>query len=265
MHRLFFIHQDYVADSVLTLRYDHYLQPEIKNTTIYYGTDNREQTLLNTFKQFEIITDKMSVVLDCDLVNPYCSPLNINIYQFGGWISQQLLKLIALDQCDSDQILIQDCDTFAIQKSTFFRNNLPVCAVVPTLTPKRYNEYYSQITQLDCNVDSCFVSEFMPVLKTDWINLRNRIEDIHQCHWLQALCNLFKQDVEKQVWFSEYQMLGLWAKNQHPNLETFIQNRLYLNKVEFNSLMFTNHNFACNGCFFSLSELETLLSNNCNE
>ena len=158
----------------------------------------------------------MSVVLDPDIVNPYCNEVSVNIYQFGGWIAQQFLKLIALDKCDADRILIQDCDTFAIKPVNFFREDLPVCLVAPSLGSGvgGYNEYYRKITGLNPGVDSCFVSEFMPVLKTDWITLRTRIENIHQCHWLEALHKEFAKDMSNQVWFSEYQLLGLWAVQQ---------------------------------------------------
>lgn len=258
MHRLFFIHQQYVADSVLTLCYDQYLQPEIERTTIYFGSADRNHNLLNVYQEFDIATDKMSVVLDLDIVNPYCANLNIDIYQFGGWIYQQFLKLIALDRCDADRILIQDCDTFAIKPINFFDRILPVCLVVPTLVPRHHNEYYRKITGLEPTVGYHFVSEFMPVLKSDWIALRTRIEDVHQCHWLQALHKEFVKDRSEQVWFSEYQLLGLWAAKQHPDLPTVNQNRFYLDKKNLNDPRMKNYNFACNTRYFSINDLKKL-------
>lgn len=259
MHRLFFIHQNYIADSVLTLCYDQYLQPEIENTTIYFGTDKRDLNLIDIYQEFGIATDRLNVVLDPDIINPYCSKINVDIYQFGGWISQQFLKLIALDECDADRILIQDCDTFAIKPVNFFKDNLPVCLVVPEITTEQYNKYYNKITGLEHTVDSCFVSEFMPVLKTDWIALRNRIQDVHQCHWLQALHNEFAKDSADQVWFSEYQLLGLWATKQHANLETITQHRYEFTKKNFNDINKNNHNFACNARWFSIDDLKIML------
>jgi hypothetical protein len=259
MHRLFFIHQNYIADSILTLQHDRYLQPEIKQTTIYFGTDNRDNNLLDVYQEFEINTDRLSVVLDPDIVNPYCNNINVNIYQFGGWIAQQLLKLIALDQCDADRILIQDCDTFAIKPVNFFKEELPVCLVVPTPTPKIYNNYYRKITGLEPTVNFHFVSEFMPVLKADWIKLRTRIEDVHHCHWLYALHKEFSKDLSDQVWFSEYQLLGLWAAYRHPSLETIKQHRFLLNKKNLNNPDMINYNFACNNRYFSINDLKNLL------
>jgi len=258
MHRLFFVHQNYIADSILTLWYDQYLQPEIEQTTIYFGTDNQKNNLLDLYQEFSISTNRLSVVLDPDIVNPYCAKINVNIYQFGGWISQQFLKLIALDECDADRILIQDCDTFAIKPVNFFKENLPVCLIVPSSTPRSYNNYYQKMTRLGCETNLHFVSEFMPVLKTDWIALRTRIEDIHQCHWLHALHKEFTKDVNKQVWFSEYQLLGLWAMHQHPNLETILQSRLQLTEKKLNDPNISNYNFACNTRCFSIDDLKNL-------
>jgi DNA repair exonuclease SbcCD ATPase subunit len=56
MHRLFFLNQNYIADSVLTLSYDRYLHPEIDQTTIYFGTDNRKHNLLDVYREFDIST-----------------------------------------------------------------------------------------------------------------------------------------------------------------------------------------------------------------
>jgi hypothetical protein len=258
MHRLFFLNQNYIADSVLTLSYDRYLHPEIDQTTIYFGTDNRKHNLLDVYREFDISTNNMSVVLDPDIVNPYCSPLNIDIYCYGGWIAQQFLKFIALDKCDAECILIQDCDTFAIAPITFFKENLPVCLTVPETTPNSYDQYYSRLTNCNITGDFCFVSEFMPVLKADWIALRNRIEDVHQCHWIEAMHKEFAKDRSNQVWFSEYQLLGRWAMHQHPNLKTVVQHRLILTEQlkRLNAISSSKYNFACNNRCFSIADLK---------
>lgn len=259
MHRLFFVHHDYIADSVLTLIHDSWLDPRPQKTTVYFGCNDLPYDLVDKYQQYGIDTQGFEVVRDKDIVNPYTTD---NIYQFGGWISQQLLKLIAVDLCDADRILIQDCDTFALCPVRLFDQHSPIMVCREPrhigLHPQ-YIQYFEEFTGEQTLVKHNFVTEFMPILKSDWVALKNRIQDRFQCHWLTAMCRVFaKTSTQQQIWFSEYQLLGLWAFCQHQKLNTSTQRRFWLtSKMPWQTQLARagNSNFACNSRCFTLENL----------
>jgi hypothetical protein len=237
MIRLMFVGKGREAESILSLKFDCFLDPAPDHTFVYYGDDvsgytiNRESNidLLSKYKEFGIDTSKITVVPDKQLL----ANIDVDIYKFGGWIAQQFIKFLALDSCTDNHILLQDCDVFAIKTYKYFENDLPV----PLVLPKESHspEYYTYITKLlgiDRQTEDCYVTDFMPVNKNDWISLKAQIEKMHNKQWFGAIYDMFVADYpsapNNKIWFSEYEILGNWAKFKHPNLQSVIQSRLGL-------------------------------------
>jgi len=234
MIRLFFVAGSRIADSILTLKFDHFLDPQPDQTYICFGPDhNREPIdLLQIYQDHGIDTSNMTVVFDQQLMERQLLP-EFDYYQFSGWIAQQFFKLLALDQVNSDRVLIQDCDTFSLTPYRYFDGSTPRYYVIENTTHSlEYYQYVKKFTGQERQTSHCFVTEFMPVLKKDWVALKNHIEQTYGCNWLLAMAQVFSADVNASpdnsppIWFSEYELLGNLGLQKNPDAEFQFQNRL---------------------------------------
>jgi hypothetical protein len=242
MIRLFFVASARIADSILTLKFDHLLDPRPNRTYIHFGS-HEPIDLLKIYQDHGIDTSDMEVVYDHQLMSR--GPIqdfdyhNFGYYKFGGWITQQFFKLMALDQVDCDRVLIQDCDTFSLTPYQYFDGSTPRYYVIEnTAQSQSYYQYVKKFTGQERQTDHCFVTEFMPVLKKDWVALKNQIEHTHGCHWLLAMSQVFSADLKLKtdaIWFSEYEMLGNLGLQKNPNAEFEFQHRA---SIYDNSTMF---------------------------
>ena len=234
MTRLMFLNTSRIPEFLCVLQYDRFLVPAPDRTIIYYGnvsTSNPESTdieteLLNKFVEYGINAKNFTLINDKELFDR----CNFNLTDFGGWIYQQLIKMLAIDSCNDSQILIQDGDSFAIKPYVYFDHNQPVCTVrLDTTDFDEYEKYIDRIVQLPRLTTSSFVTEFMPLEKTTWNSLKARIEEIHNCNWLDAIYNIFKlYNAGNGIGtFSEYELLGNWALHLNPDLKMQVHNRYY--------------------------------------
>jgi hypothetical protein len=235
MVRLFFVAGSRIADSILTLKFDHFLDPQPDHTYICFGAHGGGEPidLLQIYWKHGIDTSKMTVIFDQQLMDQHLLP-EFDYFQFSSWIAQQFFKLLALDQVNSDRVLIQDCDTFSLTPYRYFDGSTPRYYVIENTTHSvEYYQYVKKFTGLERQTSHCFVTEFMPVLKKDWIALKNHIEQTYGCNWLLAMAQVFSADVNVEpsfpsIWFSEYELLGNLGLQKNPNAEFQFQNRLTL-------------------------------------
>jgi hypothetical protein len=228
-----FLNTSRIPEFLCVLQYDRFLVPAPDRTIIYYGnvsTSNPESTdieieLLNKFAKYGINAENFTLVNDKELFDR----CDFNLTEFGGWIYQQLIKLLAVDACTDSQILIQDGDSFAIKPYVYFDNNQPVYSVrLNTTDFEDYAKYVEQIINLPRLTTSSFVTEFMPIEKRTWNLLKEKIVEIHKCNWLSALAKVFRLHNTNTVGtFSEYELLGTWALHLNPNLKMQPQDRWY--------------------------------------
>jgi hypothetical protein len=231
MIRLFFVASSRIADSILTLKFDHLLDPRPDQTYIYLGC-RQPIDLLQIYRAHGIDTSTMKVILDQQLINQSSIP-NFDYYKFSGWIAQQFFKLLALDQVNSDCVLIQDCDTFSLTPYRYFDESTPRYYVIENTTQTLdYYQYVKKFTGQERQTNHCFVTEFMPVLKKDWVALKNHIEQTYGCHWLLAFDRVFSASLSPTgtppIWFSEYELLGNLGLQKNPNAKFQFQHRLSL-------------------------------------
>ena len=208
--RLLFVAHDKLYDAVQVLQYD-YMISDIDKTKVYYGPSDIDFDMLDIFEIHDIDTKNFSVHQDVELIN--LTNHNEDFYQFGGWISQQMLKLLAIHYCEDDNILIQDCDTYLLKPHNFFPTNNVDSLVIKNEThhPDYYN-FIEKILRITRQTQDCFVTEFMPISKVSWNNMINRIEKIHNQYWFDAIYNIYKSNYKKDdfMMFSEYELLGNW-------------------------------------------------------
>lgn len=234
MIRLFFVASSRIADSILTLKFDHFLDPQPDQTYICFGPGKGRKPidLLEIYRKHGIDTSNMTVITDQQLMDQNSLP-GFDYYKFSGWIAQQFFKLLALDQVNSDRVLIQDCDTFSLTPYQYFDGSTPRYYVIENTTHSlEYYQYVKKFTGLERQTSHCFVTEFMPVLKKDWVSLKNHIEQTYGCNWLLAMEQVFSADVNlnpnnsSPIWFSEYELLGNLGLQKNPNAGFQFQNRL---------------------------------------
>lgn len=221
--RAIFLHTSRVNDLLLTLKFDKYLCPAADTTYIFYGPhwpcDNGdmslslEQYLTQLFIQHEIDSTKFVILPDWHLWK--ATSLPVDIYQFGGWISQQFIKLLVLDFLEYDYILIQDCDTFSIRPYCWINSEqINMYGLLNTSHSDEYYQYITDFTGYSRQTTHCLISEFMPTSKTNWNKLKDCIEKKFSMHWIHAIYKEFSKHQEnfsnQQIWFSEYELLGNW-------------------------------------------------------
>jgi len=242
--RLFFIGQDRIDDAVQTLKYDHMIT-DIGHTKIYYGPiDENLDWILPLLQEKGIDTSTFSVHNDAELRNKLPKHLVKNFYTYGGWVSQQIIKLLAIDSCEDEFILVQDCDTYLLKPHIFFnRFSDPVPMVIKNQTQHpHYYIFIEKILNIKRQTKDSFVTEFMPITKKVWTSMVHHIEHLHGEHWIKAIFNIFEEMADihsplekglpRMTMFSEYELLGNWQLHQYQKLELTNQLRFHSNKVD---------------------------------
>jgi hypothetical protein len=130
---------------------------------------------------------------------------NINLGRFG-WYLQQFIKLSAIEHFNDKNILIWDADTIPLRHLRFFSDNGEPIFYLSNEYNLPYFQAIDKILGLDKITPKSFISQNMPI-PSDWgRSCLRKIENLHQCHWFEAL--LKKIDFGQQSGFSEYETLG---------------------------------------------------------
>jgi hypothetical protein len=141
----------------------------------------------------------------------------------GFWLRQQALKLSVVDYLDDEVVLLTDPDTFMTEPYRCYNNGLLNYLILANTTHGSYNGMMEGIVGIPRQTPHCFVTEFVPCLRSDWLALKSTLEQKYSQHFLDAMIencpgmptvppwgngNLIK-------WFSEYELLGNWAVSRH--------------------------------------------------
>lgn len=212
--RAIFLHPARLDDLILSLLFDKHIHPQPDQTYIFYGPFDPDYNLFEELQKFNIDTTKIIALPDRTIWN---NNIPVDIYEFGGWISQQFVKLLCCEKLlqDFDALLLQDCDTFCSKPYHWIDNGIATMYFRPN--ERHSDEYYKYcklIADIEVDHRMCFVCELMPVLKSNWQSLVGSIENLHRKKWIEAIHDLFLQSTKKQIWFSEYELLGNWALQQ---------------------------------------------------
>jgi len=261
--RAIFLQSSRVSDLILTLKFDNFISPMPDVTHIFYGPWDLECNLDALLTEYNINSKQFIINPDHNLFKNTTLP--VDIYKFGGWISQQFIKLMVIDQLDYDYILIQDCDTFSIKPYQWLTNTqlFNLYTLFNTSHSDEHYKFVKLFTGHDRQNNHCFVSEFMPTSKKNWNKLKNYIEKKFNTTWIEAIYCAFDKEYAKksfdQIWFSEYELLGNWNLICDQKHQMIAQKRLELNGswmkqlnnlknincvCNYNSIDFSNINYA---------------------
>jgi hypothetical protein len=221
--RIIFLARYRIPHACLTMQFDHFLQG-IDQTVI--ATTVPQQELWPILEQHNIDTSNFVYVNDSVIYEHYPE---VNHWVFpddyrGWWLRQQAIKLSYLDYLDYDVALMTDPDTIMVEPYQCWENNQLNMLVIPNTTHDSYRGVLENVLGMSRQTTHCFVTELVPVVKQDWILLKQTLEQRHHQHFLDAIIdhvpgmptvppwgtgNLIK-------WFSEYEFLGNWAMTQRP-------------------------------------------------
>jgi hypothetical protein len=219
--RLIFCAPYRIPVATISLKFDQNLLGLARNIIV---SPVPTKDLFKYLSRYDINTNSFEHLPDQDLIAHYPE---INHWVFDGdprndWLKQQALKLAALDYVDYNVALIHDPDTWMTQPYQCVDDQGILCMMaLENTTEGSYDSVLPAVLGLHRQTNHCFVTEFMPVLKQDWRNLKLFLENRHHRHFLDAIINNVPgvdtaDNLQNLKWFSEYEFLGNWAMTQRP-------------------------------------------------
>lgn len=235
--RVVFLARYRVPHACLSMQFDHMLTG-IDRTIIASPLPKEE--LWPVFRRYGIDPSHFDYLPDQEVLPHYPEIENWVIpgdYR-GYWLRQQAIKLSVLDYLTDDVVMLTDPDTFMTEPYCCYQDGRINFLILPNTTHGSYNGMMEAIVGIPRQTPHCFITEFLPCPRNDWVALKSHLENKHNKHFLDAMIdscpsmptvppwgngNLIK-------WFSEYELLGNWIMSQRP--VDFQEQRRY----EYNSL-----------------------------
>jgi len=231
-----------IPHACLTLKFDQYLE-RVDQTYIF---TNYNTTYLDRIFSKYADTSKFIYVHDdeMDARWPTMRKWFLDNDPRGSWLYQQALKMASIEYCDADVTLIQDPDTFCIKPySCLTDDGKPILFILPN---ERHSQgYYLALNSLGIKRQTphCFVSEFMPVYKEDWLSAKHTVEQISGRDVFDSILDAVPYEGTVK-WFSEYEFLGNWMMTRR-EVEMTEQKRFqYKTLAELDNLSL-DYNCAC--------------------
>jgi len=219
--RLIFCAPYRIPIATVSLQFDHNLLGVTRNIIV---SPVNTRDLFRYLSQHGVDTNRFEHLPDQDLIDKYPE---IDHWVFEGdyrnnWLKQQAIKLAVLDYVDYSTALIHDPDTWMIQpyRSLDAQGQLTML-VQENITEGSYDPVLPAVLGIERQTQHCFVTEFMPVYKQDWIALKYTLEQRHSRHFLDAIIDHVPgtptiDGSQCLKWFSEYEFLGNWTMTQRP-------------------------------------------------
>jgi hypothetical protein len=247
--RLIFCAPYRIPVATVSLQFDHNLLGVTRNIIV---SPVNTQDLFRYLSRHGIDTNRFEHLPDQDLIDLYPE---IDHWVFEGdyrnnWLKQQAIKIAALDYVDYQTALIHDPDTWMIEPyQPLDTQGQPTMMVQENVTEGSYDNVLPSVLGIERQTPHCFVTEFLPVIKQDWISLKHFLEQRHQRHFLDAIIDNVPgvDTIDGSIslkWFSEYEFLGNWTMTQRPVNFMFqrrfsfqcVEDLLDLDPVTYNSI-----------------------------
>jgi len=241
--RALFVGSYRISHACLSLKFDHH----IKNIDQTYIFTNVPFVQLNqAFINHGIETSKFIFVEDKEMDSrwPTMRKWFFDNDHRGSWLYQQALKLASVEYCDADVTLIQDPDTFCIKPySCLTDDGKPILFILPNETHSP--GYYRALNSLGIKRQTphCFVSEFMPMFKEDWLVAKHELETRNNCDAFDAIINSVPFE-DGLKWFSEYEFIGNWTMTRR-EVEMVEQKRFQYKTLDELDNLTLDYNCAC--------------------
>lgn len=238
-----------MGHAIMSFQFDHFLEGIDKT---YIISNISEHHYRVTLEKYVDDPSRFVYVNDQELIDAYPEILHWDQpgdYR-GTWLRQQALKIACLDYFNEESFLIQDPDTFAIRPYKCFDGKTPNFFVLPNTTHSP--GYYSVIEDslgIKRQTTDCFITEFLPFLKEDWVAMRQQIEQKHNKHFLDAIIDSCQREAETNlIWFSEYELLGNYALTRR-KIDTTVQHRCEIRNIgDLSKLNSVDYNCYVDAC-----------------
>jgi hypothetical protein len=181
---------------------------------VYVPSSEVEAFLSITDPAIQVLSeDSLGASYALRLKNAVDSAENVNRY---GWYLQQFHKLEALRINPADRLVIWDADCVPVDEIKFFdSNNVPIY----TTSKEHHRPYFAMIHRLLglSRVQSqSFVGPGFPILR-GWVE--DFIREVEARNdgftWFDAIIS--QTDLSLMSGFSEFETLGTWITNSHPD------------------------------------------------
>ena len=136
--------------------------------------------------------------------------------QLGGWICQQMIKLMAPEIAKSEHVVVFDSDTYPLRKVRFIDERGRLILNTSELTAERYPRFTKRLTGLEPYRDRGFIAHCMIIDQTTVNALRECIEKRHGKPWHESILDLLDEPVEKSGVMSEFEILGTFLARTMP-------------------------------------------------
>lgn len=249
--RLIFCAPYRIPTACVSLHFDHNLIGISKNIIV---SPMKSKDLFRYLNAYGIDTNRFEHIHDGELEYNYPEIqkwVHKGDYR-GNWLKQQALKLAALDYIDYKIALIHDPDTWLIHPYQCYSNSkVHKMLVLEHTSESSYDNMLPQILNINRQTEHCFVTELMPIDRLDFVNMQNKIESIHNEHYLTSIIEnspmVTTLDGSQQIkWFSEYELLGNWTLTQRQPVDYMFQTRFEFDSIEqLSNLDINKYNSIC--------------------
>ena len=241
--RALFIAGYRISHACLSLQFDHYLQ-NIDKTYVFTHCD---PAFLDKILSKYVNTSGFIYVTDDEMNSRFPTLKNwwFEDDPRGSWLYQQALKMASIEYVDADVTLIQDPDTFSIVPyNCINERNEPKFFILPNETHSYgYYKVIENSLGIPRQSPHCFVTEFMPTFKEDWLSLKHALETRNNCDAFDAIIN--NVPLENGIrWFSEYEYLANWTITQRP-VELIEQRRFQYKTLDELDNLTRDYNCVC--------------------
>jgi hypothetical protein len=144
----------------------------------------------------------------------------------AGWYLQQFVKLGFARITRDEHYVIWDADTIPLEPIDLVKNGRCQINVSKEFHPP-YFQVIRELLRLDPVLRFSVISQYMTVATHFAVEMLDRIEQIHEREWIDAV--LAALPLKGQSEFSEYETYGNFMAVEHPSELEFVRHRWFRN------------------------------------
>lgn len=168
----------------------------------------------------------------------------------AGWYLQQFVKLGFARVARDEHYVIWDADTIPLQPIDLVKNCRCQINVSKEFHPP-YFQVIKELLRLDPVLRFSVISQYMTINTRLAGEMLDRIEQIHQREWIDAVLNALPLKGHSE--FSEYETYGNFMAVEHPSELEFVRHRWFRNGSDILELNDLPTNEQIEGIFASYS------------
>lgn len=212
MIRQIFVGNQREFDSVLSVKFDHFLDPMPDKTLIIYGPFRTNFDLLGLYKEYGVDTSTFEVIPELEITKGFKEIYSVNELRiksdpkYSNAASMMIAKMVALDWINDSEMMHQDGDAFPLAPYKYFGDN-GKSNVYTTFVKSMTWDMTVKLTGKDTPYD--FTPEIYALRLEDWNFFKSEIERINGMHYIDAYIDYCLNNKTEAI----ETPLGGWAFN----------------------------------------------------